>query len=61
MARSRLKPEPIATRDVTGYRAFMPGPLPKNGVRALSVAERAAAYRARWSRWGLICRSLYLI
>ena len=39
--------KPIATRDVTGYRAFMPGPLPKNGVRALSVAERAAAYRAR--------------
>jgi hypothetical protein len=26
---------------------FMPGPLPKNGVRALSDAERAAAYRAR--------------
>jgi hypothetical protein len=25
----------------------MPGPLPKNGVRALSDAERAAAYRAR--------------
>jgi hypothetical protein len=23
------------------------GPLPKNGVRALSDAERAAAYRAR--------------
>ena len=25
----------------------MPGPLPKNGVRALSDAQRAAAYRAR--------------
>jgi hypothetical protein len=25
----------------------MPGPLPRNGVRALTVAERSAAFRAR--------------
>src|SRR5580700_7160622 len=37
----------IVDRDVTGYLAFMPGPLPKNGVRALTDAERAAAYRER--------------
>jgi hypothetical protein len=37
----------MVTRDVTKYRVFMPGPLPKNGVRALSDAERSAAYRVR--------------
>jgi hypothetical protein len=37
----------MVSRDVTGYIAFMPGPLPRNGVRALTPAERSAAYRER--------------
>jgi hypothetical protein len=45
MPRARLGA--IASRYVTGYQAPMPGPLPRNGVRALTPAERAAAYRER--------------
>jgi len=37
---------PIVTRGATGYQARMPGPRPR-GERAMSVAERSAAYRAR--------------
>ena len=36
----------IVSRGATGYQARMPGPRPK-GERAMSVAERSAAYRAR--------------
>ena len=45
--RHRQSRYPLSARDVTGYRAPMPGPLPRNGVKALSDAERAASYRER--------------
>ena len=41
------RPDPIVTRYVTGYRALMPGPRPRNGIQAMTPAERTAAYRER--------------
>jgi hypothetical protein len=40
-------PRSVVARNVTGYHVPVPGPLPRNGVRALTAAERMRAYRER--------------